>query len=32
MISVVPDGDSATAEFRFYDEQGKLLHEHRKTR
>ena len=32
MISVVPDGDSAVAEFRFYDEQGKLLHEHRKTR
>ena len=32
MVSVVPDADSARAEFRFYDERGKLLHEHVKTR
>ena len=28
VISVVPTGSSAQAEFRFYDEQGKLLYEH----
>ncbi len=28
VISVVPDGTSARAEFRFYDEKGALLHEH----
>ena len=32
VISVVPDGSSARAEFRFYDENGKLLYEHVKTR
>ena len=32
IISVVPDGSSARAEFRFYDERGKLLYEHVKTR
>lgn len=31
IISVVPDGASARAEFRFYDENGKLLYEHVKT-
>ena len=31
VISVVPDGASARAEFRFYDERGKLLYEHVKT-
>ena len=28
IISVVPDGTTARAEFRFYDENGKLLYEH----
>lgn len=31
IISVAPDGSSARAEFRFYDENGKLLYEHIKT-
>lgn len=31
IISVTPDGSSARAEFRFYDENGKLLYEHIKT-
>ncbi len=31
VISVVPDGASARAEFRFYDEKGMLLYEHVKT-
>ncbi len=30
IISVIPDGPSARAEFRFYDENGKLLYEHEK--
>ena len=30
IISVVPDGTAARAEFRFYDETGKLLYEHTK--
>lgn len=32
VISVVPDGSSARAEFRFYDERGTLLYEHVKRR
>ena len=31
IISVVPDGSSARAEFRFYDENGKLLYKHVKS-
>ena len=30
IISVKPDGEEAVAEFRFYDEKGKLLYEHSK--
>ena len=30
IISVVPDGTAARAEFRFYDENGRLLYEHTK--
>ena len=30
IVSVVPDGESAKAEFRFYDETGTLLYEHAK--
>lgn len=32
LISVRPDADAAVAEFRFYDENGKLLYEHDKRR
>ena len=32
VISVAPEGDSARAEFRFYDENGELLYEHAKLR
>ncbi len=28
VIAVEPDGDAAVARFHFYDERGKLLHEH----
>lgn len=31
IVSIVPDGPSARAEFRFYDERGVLLYEHAKT-
>ncbi len=31
VISVVPDGASARADFRFYNENGTLLYEHNKT-
>ena len=30
IITVKPEGESAVAEFRFYDEKGKLLYQHRK--
>ncbi len=31
IVSVAPDGSSARAGFRFYDEMGQLLYEHEKT-
>ena len=31
IISVIPEGSSARAVFRFYDEKGKLLYEHSKS-
>ena len=31
IVSVTPDGSSARAGFRFYDEMGQLLYEHEKT-